>query len=180
MDSSEAGETKVITGSQPLARSQGPKKVTFGTIPVADFQVDGKSTTEEEERGQGRWHTLSWGPVNREAGRDAGFTGCSNHQGTGEAAVRPGRIAAAPRAVRRRERSTSEVGRSRTCRFEGGQRDDCRKCPRCKDMPRYYKKNRIEKQCVKMACLGHQSTGEPVSQPGQSAASLRTLRGREE
>ena len=48
LDSSEAGETKVITGSQPLARSQGPKKVTFGTIPVADFQVDRTSTTEKK------------------------------------------------------------------------------------------------------------------------------------
>ena len=85
-DSSEAGETKAIPGSPPLAGSQDPKKVTFGTIPVAEFQVDGTSTADEEERGQGRRQVRPRRPANREADRDAGLTGCNNCKRTGKAA----------------------------------------------------------------------------------------------
>ena len=52
-DLSEAGETKAIPGSPSPARSQGPKKVTFGATLVAESQVEG-SPCAATARGRAR------------------------------------------------------------------------------------------------------------------------------
>ena len=97
-DSSETGKTEVILGSP--ARSQGPKKVTFGATLIAEFQVEVTSSTEEEERG--RRYVWPRRLANREATQDAGLARRSNHQRAGEAAGQPRQIATAPRTNCRR------------------------------------------------------------------------------
>ena len=94
-DWSKTGEMKVILGSP--ARSQGPKRVTFGAT-----QVEGTSPAKEGERGRGTRHVRPQCLVNREAARDAMLAGRSNCQRAGEAAGQPRKIAAGPRTDRRR------------------------------------------------------------------------------
>ena len=74
--------------------------------------------------------------------------------------------------VRGREKTTSERGCSRTCGCEGRQRNDCRQCAQCRDMPRYNGRNKIKKLCVERTCLRHQKAGDATGRPRQSAVTL--------
>ena len=51
--SSEANKARITPGSSPPARSQGPRKVTFGTGTATVLQVDTISTTVKKAQGQG-------------------------------------------------------------------------------------------------------------------------------
>ena len=55
-DSSEADNTRFTPGSLAPARSQGPRRDTFGAALVTEFQEEGASPVEEEDWGQESGH----------------------------------------------------------------------------------------------------------------------------